>query len=290
MIDARHHAIADRRSSGCSSRDIRRVHRIVAELSELHHDPEAQRSHLIDSACRLIGAVKGGSVVLADAEPDKEPRYVSMIDNGDALPLLGEHWRWWMAESGSSLLGDPFIAHIASARSARGLIRIDGVIGPEGWRNSPVFEYVAGPCGVGDVATWWFRRESSVVTISMLRHRTDRLFTPRDAALLTLLGREIELAYRAESWSWAPTDRSVLPRRHREIVTLMISGHAPAAIAQRLGLKRSTVYTYAKEIYRRYGVASRAELIAKVTGRSADDATPIVTVPASARAPGRART
>ena len=45
-------------------------------------------------------------------------------------------------------------------------------------------------------------------------------------------------------------------------LTLLLEGESEKMIAARLGLSPLTVHQYITELYRRYGVASRAELLA----------------------------
>ena len=57
-----------------------------------------------------------------------------------------------------------------------------------------------------------------------------------------------------------------LPPRQRQVLELLLEGLADKEIAERLGISRHTVNQYTKQIYRRFGVTSRAVLMARLPG------------------------
>jgi DNA-binding CsgD family transcriptional regulator len=54
-----------------------------------------------------------------------------------------------------------------------------------------------------------------------------------------------------------------LPRRQRQTLELLLAGDAEKQIAARLSISRHTVHVYVKSLYKRFGVSSRAELLAR---------------------------
>jgi DNA-binding CsgD family transcriptional regulator len=54
-----------------------------------------------------------------------------------------------------------------------------------------------------------------------------------------------------------------LSRRERQTLELLLAGNAEKQIAARLEISRHTVHVYVKKIYKRFGVNSRPELLAK---------------------------
>ena len=54
-----------------------------------------------------------------------------------------------------------------------------------------------------------------------------------------------------------------LSRRQRETLELLLAGNAEKQIAARLSISRHTVHVYVKSLYKRFGVNSRPELLAK---------------------------
>lgn len=54
-----------------------------------------------------------------------------------------------------------------------------------------------------------------------------------------------------------------LPPRQDQTLQHLLEGDSEKQVAKKLGLSRHTVHVYVKALYRRYGVSSRAELLAK---------------------------
>lgn len=59
-------------------------------------------------------------------------------------------------------------------------------------------------------------------------------------------------------------DLSALPRAQRETAELLLAGLGNAEIARRRGRSERTVANQVAAIFRRFGVSSRAELVAKL--------------------------
>jgi DNA-binding CsgD family transcriptional regulator len=54
-----------------------------------------------------------------------------------------------------------------------------------------------------------------------------------------------------------------LSRRQRQTLELLLSGNAEKQIAAHLSISRHTVHVYVKSLYKRFGVSSRGELLAR---------------------------
>jgi DNA-binding CsgD family transcriptional regulator len=53
-----------------------------------------------------------------------------------------------------------------------------------------------------------------------------------------------------------------LPRRQREVLDRLLRGDSEKQVATALGISSHTVHVYAKQLYRKFGVAARSELMA----------------------------
>lgn len=60
---------------------------------------------------------------------------------------------------------------------------------------------------------------------------------------------------------------SNLTRREEEVLVLIAKGYSSAKVAELLGLKRNTVSSYVKEIYRKLNISSRAEATLEASRR-----------------------
>jgi len=58
-----------------------------------------------------------------------------------------------------------------------------------------------------------------------------------------------------------------LPPRLRQTLELLLEGCSEQEAAMRLNLSRHTIHDYVKDLYRRFGVTSRAQLLARWTRR-----------------------
>jgi DNA-binding CsgD family transcriptional regulator len=90
------------------------------------------------------------------------------------------------------------------------------------------------------------------------------LFIRRDGPPFT--EREARLArWIASEFPWQPEGaampKSGFTRRERLVIDLLLQSHSRKEIAKRLGITVNTVQGYIKEIYRRFGVHSHAELL-----------------------------
>ena len=63
-------------------------------------------------------------------------------------------------------------------------------------------------------------------------------------------------------------DLSGLSPRMEQTLRSLLSGDSEKQVAQRLGLSPHTVHVYVKAIYRKYGVSSRGELLARWVRKS----------------------
>jgi DNA-binding CsgD family transcriptional regulator len=61
----------------------------------------------------------------------------------------------------------------------------------------------------------------------------------------------------------AEIDGPPMAPRQRQTLELLLNGNAEKEIAARLAISRHTVHVYVKSLYKRFGVSSRAELLAR---------------------------
>jgi DNA-binding NarL/FixJ family response regulator len=66
----------------------------------------------------------------------------------------------------------------------------------------------------------------------------------------------------------ADADGSALSLREREVMQLLIAGHTGRAIADKLGVTKSSVDTYRARVFQKLGVRDRAELLAHAAAQA----------------------
>lgn len=83
---------------------------------------------------------------------------------------------------------------------------------------------------------------------------------------LALRGGSSRLGATALAWKFTP--------REREILTLLLEGRSNRAIAASLAIAERTVETHLTSMFRKAGVESRAELVARTLGKQDDRLAP----------------
>jgi DNA-binding CsgD family transcriptional regulator len=88
-------------------------------------------------------------------------------------------------------------------------------------------------------------------------------FDDRDKAILHIMFQQIDWLHRQGS-NVAASDKVIdLSPRERQVMLLLLGGDSRKQVAAKLQLSQHTVADYLKEIYRKLGVSSRAELLSK---------------------------
>ena len=120
-----------------------------------------------------------------------------------------------------------------------------------------------------DVAEWVETSRNDRLTPALVELRIrcqvgELLLSRRDGPPFS--EREARMArWMAGEFPWQPEGvqpvRSGFTRRERLVIDLLLQSHSRKEIAKRLGITVNTVQGYIKEIYRRFGVHSHAELL-----------------------------
>jgi DNA-binding CsgD family transcriptional regulator len=133
-------------------------------------------------------------------------------------------------------------------------------------------------------ATWEIRRANGVdhqITsvhqyadgagigvICLQRAIGERDFSPREQRLLNFFHGELgRLIGRALVSAVEPGHRQLSRRLHQTLACLL-EGDSEKQVAARLGLSPATIHQYVTTLYRRFGVQSRAELLAYALKRA----------------------
>jgi DNA-binding CsgD family transcriptional regulator len=143
------------------------------------------------------------------------------------------------------------------------------VIDDSAWYRSDCFHEYIKPMGI-DHSVNSFCELAAAGTINVISvHRApgERDFSGRERRLLHLfhgeLGRLVGTALVAAG-AGGPAG---LSPRLRQTLDCLLEGDGEKRVAARLGLSRLTVHQYVTALYRRFGVASRAELMARFIRR-----------------------
>ncbi|MCP3101487.1 helix-turn-helix transcriptional regulator [Myxococcus sp. K15C18031901] len=249
------------------------VHALVRLINETHEQPmvvEARSRHLLAGLCRILGAEAGACVMERDFRPGGQAGFTEIVLegwSGSAVPALQA-----LRTLGSEC--NPAIRSLRARCSTPGTLvtatRRELVDDPS-WYGAPYIEHYLRPTGLDDslYSSRWSGLPGVARGIGLYRERSGRPFDVADRELLHLFHAECGAMFDppAPSIREAPDGR--LAPRERQTLDLLLDGLADKQIAERLGISRFTVNQYTKTLYRRFGVQSRAALIARLLGDKA---------------------
>ncbi|HEX6961363.1 MAG TPA: helix-turn-helix transcriptional regulator [Lacipirellula sp.] len=127
--------------------------------------------------------------------------------------------------------------------------------GPESaWRAVGVNDFIVSLYPI-DYATY--------SAVGYCRRDAEKQFTDRDRSVLDVLFQHVAWLHTESPIQLGLAPTSALSPREKEVLVLLLEGYARKEVAARLHLSAHTVADYLKVIYKKLGVSSRAELLAK---------------------------
>jgi DNA-binding CsgD family transcriptional regulator len=250
---------------------VRRLLRLIAEANEIPARSPERAAHVIKGLLQLLGATVGGCVTDCDFVPDGRGAFTAVHLAGwdsTTLPVLA-----LLAETGSAFnpglralmrKGTLEAGHTVTA--TRGALIDDRL-----WYGSRYVDDHLRPAHL-DHALYSSKRgaiPSVVHGMGFYRPSNDRPFGEQERDLLHLFHSECDQMLRAPAAAVDDLLLAQLSPRERQTLDLLLAGLADKEIADRLGISPHTVNQYTKSIYRRFGVRSRAALLARRLGAQA---------------------
>jgi hypothetical protein len=238
---------------------VRRIFRLVGEIRELGSEPQSWRPHLLRRISRLLDAdlVVSSEVHFRTTEI---PGMLRVVDIGwildrsvIGLPTqiqterLEKPEAYWVALCG------------AASDSAKGeqLVAVKPTQSLRGGGSFILSQYPLTHLGAVD-------------QLGLHRYDTDRPFTPADHKLVRLFHVELGRLWKTDALRKAADATIELPPRLTQTLEGLLEGSSEKQIAFALGLSQHTVHHYVQALHKRFGVASRAELLAKANQQRLD--------------------
>ncbi len=137
------------------------------------------------------------------------------------------------------------------------------------WYRSVVFNNYRRPGDIDHQLTSFYRTsdDGAISVITVLRAVGDRDFSAREQRLLSFFHAELgPLIGRALVSANEPSPVKLSPRL-RQTLACLLEGDSEKQVAHRLGLSHATTHQYVTELYRHFGVGSRAQLMTYVMKR-----------------------
>jgi DNA-binding CsgD family transcriptional regulator len=223
---------------------------------------DTRRQHMAAGLSQLVGTAALALITDVDFAPGRRGRIAAAAGVGQVQPIVEAHaqqpneynpvLRGLIASFDRVALGDVCVHP-----------RVE-LVGDAGWRRSEYFNAYLRPARLED-CIYAARRTGPCSTDGavLMRGRSERPFDEEDCALVELFLRTY-----GSLWSEGAGARAAwveqLPQRLRRLVELLETGLSEKEIAARAQLSYASTHQYVVEIYRRAGVSSRAQLMARL--------------------------
>lgn len=252
------------KSSELRLSDVRKVFRLVGECCELGRHEEQWRRHSNEGIAQLLAARASNGGQINWARPRGIIHFESPIVTGFTGPESARFAPFMRKRDPNQ---DPIFANLGHARGRIVTRCRHELVDDTAWYRSLSFNDYRRAVGVDHcIYTLCKLRQSQTYSLIGL-HRAigDIAFSAREARLLHLfheeLGRLVGKVLVCDSQA------EQLSPRLRQTLDCLLSGDGEKQVAIRLGLSVPTVHQYVTALYRKFGVSSRGELLAKFIRR-----------------------
>lgn len=249
--------------------DLRLLLRLSNRLHALPLDRVVRTRAFLEAMCELADADVAICSQLNDFGPDAPiPTHVWGVDHGFKEEERGAFFASLRDVKANM---HPVIDATRKYHDRPTAFRREDLLSDEAWYGCDFFKLYATPAGVDHIISPVFPLPggNSVIGTGVMRRHGRPRFSVRDQMLVFALNAELGWFYD----SIAATDRRLAPEtpplRPRLVRALehLLAGQSEKEVARTIGVTRETVHQYVKEIYKHYGVRSRAELLARVLPR-----------------------
>lgn len=246
--------------------DVQDVYRLIGECRDLGSDPALWFPRMLEGLCGIFGALSATGGEGWWARPHRPVEPVSAFQFG----LKGRHYERfleYMRTNGPA--ADP-IYHPLQQLPDRLITRTRRQLLSDAlWYRSVVFNDYLRPTNIDHflISLGQVSDAGAISGIHLDRSTGDRDFSSREQCLLNFFHGEIgRLIGRALVSATEPSPEKLSPRL-RQTLACLLDGDSEKQVAARLGLSPTTTHQYVTALYRRFGVQSRAQLLAYVMRR-----------------------
>lgn len=248
--------------------DLRAVLRLVGECRELGADALAWRTHLADQMCRLIGA-RMGVVVEFGGERRGVGTILQSVEVGwDSAEVQA---LWLRNQQEQRYRSDPVVRRVFLHMFPHGTCLRRQAVPDRIWYRSALFNDFHRAFGIDDSITSFHPAAGAgraVCSLVVYRAPGDRRYSQRQSQLVQLCHDEIgRLEGTVLAMARDPSVSGLSPRL-RQVLDALLDGDSEKQVGRRLGLRPDTVREYVQVVYGRFGVHTRAELMAYFIHRS----------------------
>ena len=247
--------------------EVRDAYRLIGECRDLGHDPTLWHRRMFEGLSQLIGApaVSGGEGKWL--RPHRAVEAVSAFGIG-----FDAHARALYAAYMRDVTpgGDPIFRALQQITGQLVIRTRRELVSDALWYRSVVWNDYHRPAGIDDRLTSVYQSSDggAVSVIALHRSVGEREFSEREQQLMRFFHGELGRLIGRSLVSATEPSPDQLPPRLRQTLACLLEGDSEKQVAARLGLSQATTHQYVTALYRRFGVGSRAQLLARFIRRN----------------------
>jgi len=228
-------------------------------------DAAAWQTHLLAGACRLTGTTVGIYSELRACDNGKRVEVCDSMELGWRDPAARAHYLRMKHDHPDFARFLPRCTNlVANARAGQSV----ALLRPEmrsdrEWNHSVIFNEYWRPASIDEfiLALGVNHQTGSRILMSMNQDVSDQAPTQRAKQIMAMLVGEIAPLVGTTLATRSQRGVHHLSPRLRQTLEGLLAGEAEKQIALRLGISRATLHEYVGQLYRRFGVDGRAELM-----------------------------
>jgi DNA-binding CsgD family transcriptional regulator len=238
---------------------VRALLKLVAEAREIAVVGECPRTYVLGELSRLAGAVV--AVSFAAEHLSTTPQVTEWIDHGWTTPDRERALEYYRTRP---LAHDPLFRalHRAPRRERFCTIRRSDVLGNRTWYSSALHHELHSSARLDDALLSFRFSSDALHGLVFKRAVRDPPFSEDDREVLHLFRCECDWIFE-EAITRPRHPAPGLTPREQELLGLLLTGASEKGMAAQLTISPHTVHDHVKRLYRKFGVTSRAELMAR---------------------------
>lgn len=243
--------------------ELRALFRLLGDLRELAHDRLAWRQRMVTGLCGLLGAKQGTVLGLDGFHPNGEMRLIDAVHGGWANPTAAAIWENQLRSG--EFRNDSLLIEAQNTPDAVCAMLRPELVPDATFYSSPIVQELLPIIDVDSHVVGWQRMPNGkdAVALAFHRERGAKDFGLKERAMLRLFIEELHQLRLDGKLDGMPEDGPKLSRREGEVLARLLKGESVKEAAGHLHLSARTVEDYVKALYRKHGVHSRGELLAR---------------------------